>query len=179
MKTIHAAELAFYSECFTCDFEAGVLFRNSRPASHFKTMQGMKLFNSRYAGQQIIAKNPKGYITVKIGKKNMLAHRIIYFLYHSEWPQADIDHINGIRNDNRIVNLRAVNRSINQQNQRAPRSNNTTGFLGVSHRKDLGKYRASIGVDGIKRSLGVFDTPELAHAAYVEEKRKIHVGCTI
>lgn len=98
-------------------------------------------------------------------------------IVHGEYPTNDIDHINGNPSDNNISNLRHVTREVNMQNQRKPRSNNPTGFLGVVKRRD--GFISSITLRKKQRYLGTFATPELAHLAYVEAKRKLHDGCTL
>jgi hypothetical protein len=108
------------------------------------------------------------------------AHRLAWFYVNRCWPRGVIDHEHGHTENNRIANLRDVTRRINQQNQRRPHKDSRTGFLGVTKLKDTGRYQANIAsVDGIKHSLGCFDTPEEAHKVYVEEKRRIHEGCTL
>ena len=95
-----------------------------------------------------------------------------------EWPKEDIDHKNNIRDDNRWTNLREAKNSINQENLHKPYKNNRSGFLGVSI--DNGKYYAAkIQVNKKQYRIGIFHTPELAHAAYVKTKRKLHRGCSI
>jgi hypothetical protein len=118
-----------------------------------------------------------GYVYIKLDNYKYLAHRLAWFYVHGIWPVDQIDHINGDRANNKIINLRSVSRSVNLQNQRQARSHNSTGFLGVSpHRK---KFAARIGVDGKYTYLGSFNTPELAHAAYVDAKRALHPGNTL
>lgn len=120
-----------------------------------------------------------GYRSIKIDGRKHLAHRLAWLYVHGKWPQQDIDHINGVRDDNRIVNLRDVSRSVNLQNQRRARSLTSGGLIGASKRKPQNDWQASIKVDGKKRYLGLFNTPEAAHAAYVAAKRKYHEGCTL
>jgi hypothetical protein len=99
-----------------------------------------------------------------------------------EYPEDDVDHINGIRDDNRYINLRVVTRSVNMQNQRQPRSHyrgRTSKYLGVSFRHERNKWIATINVDGKSRRIGSFDSEEDAHKAYVEAKRKHHKGNTL
>ena len=98
-------------------------------------------------------------------------------LYYKKWPNFDIDHINGDRKDNRIVNLRDATAKINAQNIRKAPVNSSTGYLGVT--KKGSKYRAQISLNGSKKHLGYFDTAEEAHERYVEMKRILHPGCTI
>lgn len=118
-----------------------------------------------------------GYVRIFADRKVYGAHRLAWLLKTGEWPAGHIDHINGDRADNRWSNLRDVSVSTNIQNQRAPKSNNTTGFLGVSQIKS--RYRATIIVKGKQTYLGSFGTPEEAHAVYLAAKRRLHVGCTI
>lgn len=121
--------------------------------------------------------NNRGYVRIRICSVEYLAHRLAWLYMTGGWPKDQIDHINGIRNDNRWANLREADRFINQQNQRKPRPNNVTGFLGVS--PEGNRFVAQIGLRGKKYSLGAYHTPEQAHKAYIEAKRRLHEGCTI
>lgn len=118
-----------------------------------------------------------GYVQFNVDRRQYRAHRLAWFYMTGEWPQQDMDHINGIRHDNRFANLRPSTRSQNQHNQRAPRSNNKSGFLGVYRSNN--RFRALINVEGKKIHLGYFDDPESAHDAYLEAKRKHHAFCSI
>jgi len=121
----------------------------------------------------------QGYREIVFGSKKYKAHRLAWLMVYGEWPDGQIDHINGVRNDNRICNLRVVASAVNTQNQRSVPKHNTTGFLGVHFSKKTGKWRASIKVSMKQVHIGCFDTPEAAHQAYVEKKRELHPGCTI
>lgn len=118
-----------------------------------------------------------GYIRMSIDGKDYLAHRLAWFYVYGEWPKMQIDHINGVRGDNRIKNLREATASINIQNQRNAQPHNKAGFLGVYF--DRGKYKAQIRANGSPRHLGRFITAEDAHRAYVIAKRRLHPGCTL
>ncbi len=83
----------------------------------------------------------------------------------------------GNRSNNRLSNLRDVSQAMNIQNERKPRSNNKSGFLGVKANRGL--WKAEISIDGKTKFLGRFKTPEEAHQVYVEAKRKLHPGCTL
>lgn len=123
--------------------------------------------------------NNEGYCRVSFDSKRYLAHRVAWLYVHGSWPKLDIDHINGNKRDNRLANLREVDRSTNLENQRKPRFENTSsGFLGVTLRKKR-RYVARIQVHGKNIYLGVFDSGIEAHAAYLVAKRKLHDGCTI
>ena len=123
--------------------------------------------------------NANGYIVIQVGGKKYLAHRLAWLYMKGEWPSSQIDHINGVRDDNRLINLRDVTSAENGQNQRKAHSSNTTGFLGVRFHKATKKFRAQITLDGKTRHLGTFHTPEIAHAAYITAKRQLHPTCTI
>ena len=119
----------------------------------------------------------RGYVRVKLLGSMYRAHRLAWFWVTGSWPKQDIDHINGILNDNRFSNLRDVSVMVNQQNLKKAQVNNKTGFLGVNIKGK--KYYATIRINKKKKHIGAFDTPEEAHEAYLSEKRKHHEGCTI
>lgn len=84
---------------------------------------------------------------------------------HGDIGDFFLDHKNGIRNDNRIDNLRLADRSKNGANRPICKSNKT-GFKGVSISKKTGKFKAQIKKNGKVFSLGYFSNPESAHEAY-------------
>ena len=119
-----------------------------------------------------------GYIQIRVDGKQHRAHRLAWLYVHGEMPEHEIDHINGIRTDNRIDNLRAASDAINAQNVRQARTDNkSTGRLGVY--PNGSKFRAVITVSGKLVHLGQFDSAEEASSAYVAAKRKFHLGCTL
>jgi hypothetical protein len=126
------------------------------------------------------ALKPHGYVYIQVNKKNYGAHRLAWIYVNGEMPKGEIDHINGIRNDNRIANLRDVPAAMNQQNQRSPQSDNkTSDFLGVSWHSRSCKWRASITINGTTKEIGKFKTQEEAYFAYVTKKREVHPGCVL
>lgn len=129
------------------------------------------------AGQILGRKNDNGYLLISLLGKEHRAHRLAWMYVYGYMPSLQIDHINGLRSDNRIENLRLANQSLNSQNLRAARSDNRTGLLGVVPNKK--RWSAQICVSGITFHLGTFDTPEIAHQAYLDAKRRLHPGCTI
>ncbi len=115
-----------------------------------------------------------GYILIGINGEGHLRHRLAWLWMTGELPTGEIDHINGIRGDDRWDNLRDVSRSWNQQNQTRAQASNSTGLLGVSFH--AGKYRSRISVDGKETLIGRYDSPQEAYAAYVSAKRRLHAG---
>lgn len=128
-------------------------------------------------GDPVGTDNGHGYIRTSIDGNRYLLHRLAWLWTTGEWPTSMIDHVNGVRNDNRWVNLRLVSNAENGQNRRTARGGGRSGLLGVSPHQ--GKYTSQIHVAGRKIHIGVFDTPEQAHEAYLAAKRRLHPGCTI
>jgi hypothetical protein len=119
---------------------------------------------------KIVTKPSRGYIHPKINGKHVKQHRIIAAAFLGldiTDLKIQVDHINGIRHDNRLENLRLVT---NQQN-----SFNQTKAKGYGWNKQLRKWRAGIGVDGKSQHLGYFDTEEEARDAYLEAKSRLHI----
>lgn len=118
-----------------------------------------------------------GYTDIMIDNHKYLSHRLAWLYMTGEFPEEDIDHIDGTRNNHSFSNLRSVSRTTNVENQRRAQRNNACGFLGVSKRGN--KFLAQIWSRKTYYSLGLFDTPEEAHEAYVSAKRSLHSGCMI
>lgn len=111
-------------------------------------------WNGKFAGKPALTRLGKnGYFGGSIFNKSYTAHRVIWAIVHGEWPKNQIDHINGIRDDNRISNLRAVSAAENQKNMRL-HSHNTSGACGVVRCKRRGKWVAQIMVNGKTKYLG-------------------------
>jgi hypothetical protein len=108
-----------------------------------------------------------GYIGVVIGEKRHFAHRICWAIHFGKWPSDQIDHINGIKIDNRICNLREATNSQNGKNARIP-SNNTSGVCGVTYDKVNKRWRSIIKVNGKQIHLGRWSSFEDAVVARKE-----------
>lgn len=121
-----------------------------------------------------------GYWYIRVDKRLYLAHRIAWIYVYGSLPGAQVDHVNGLRADNRISNLRLATNSQNQQNRKKAQSTSSTGLIGVNTDMRRRKpYQAIIKKDGVSKSLGYFYSPEQANSRYLSEKRKIHEFCTI
>lgn len=114
-----------------------------------------------------------GYRRIRIHRKTYPAHWIAWLYVYGEFPKNEMDHINHIKDDNRISNLRSVTRGENQKN-RSLAKNNTSGVAGVCWSKPSKKWSVSIRVCGVLKSLGLFE--DIKEAKKVREKAKIEYG---
>lgn len=141
--------------------ESGILRWRTRTECGSRTAQ----WNARYAGTVALSYiTQSGYMAGCIDRKFYLAHRIIWALYHGEAPELEIDHVNGIRTDNRISNLRSVSHSQNARNRKIS-SKNTSGTMGVNWNKAEQKWNARIRRRDCEVFLGHFEKLEDAVAA--------------
>lgn len=113
-----------------------------------------------------------GYRTIAILGKRYMAHRLAWIYVHGTLPKQ-IDHINMVRDDNRIANLRPATNAENNWNRKV-QSNNRSGYKGVTYHKQTKKFHAKICANGIKKSLGYYGTAEEAHQAYVKASGELH-----
>lgn len=165
------ASIEYLHECLIYDADTGVMSWRERPASHFKHAQAMRCWNGRYAGP-ITSIGFHGYIIVQLHNRPYMAHRIAWAFVNGAWPSGDIDHINGIRHDNRLENLREVTRAVNNLNKRRY-DRSTTGIAGVNWDEKLGKWRAHITRDKQRHYLGLFTEINAAAAARKDAERRL------
>ena len=115
------------------------------------------------AGSQAGSIHAKGYITIRIHDRLYLAHRLAWYIETGEQPEQ-IDHINGVKDDNRICNLRAATPNQNQHNK-SLNKNNTSGVKGVSWNKSKRKWEARVWLNGKGYRLGRFSDLAMAEVA--------------
>lgn len=118
-----------------------------------------------------------GYVAIYIDYQKNYAHRLAWLYANGCWPDGEIDHRDGVRTNNRLMNLRVVTRVVNMQNRRTANSVSASGLLGAYRKRD--RWVSHLRVNGAIVRLGSFPTAEAAHAAYVAAKRLHHAGCTI
>ena len=125
------------------------------------------LVKNRYG--KIIKSKTSGYKRLQLYAECkiyvLLQHQFAWYFVHGYCPK-EIDHINGIRNDNRICNLRSVTPQQNQWNR-----NTAKGYYFNKRSK---KYKAQIAINTKRIHLGLYDTPEQAREAYLQAKEKYH-----
>lgn len=141
-------------QLFTLDKVTGKLYWKVKPANG--------AFIGKEAGTLHTA---TGYRVVKISNKAYKSHRVIWCMLTGSWPKEEIDHTNGVKDDNRPENLREVTRAQNTCNC-ADYKNNKSGRRGVNWDKNSGKWKAQITLQGKRKHLGLFIDLEEAHEVY-------------
>jgi|CXWL01.1.fsa_nt_gi hypothetical protein len=169
MKKNKLPNLNYLNECFY--YSDGFLFWKIRPDSHFKKTCHFITWNKKYSGKIAGRISKYGYQILFIDKKPYYAHRIIWKIKIGSDPLFDIDHINNVRSDNRIENLRDIEFFNNKKN-RLLNKNNLTGLKGVCFYKD--RYIARIQVNGKNMYLGCFINKEDAYNAYCNASKEHH-----
>ena len=118
------------------------------------------------------SKHHSGYLQVKVDGKYHMVHRIIWGLFNDKIPDnMEIDHINHIRDDNRLENLRLVTRQENRRNQ-SRSVKNTSGVIGVSRYEARNQWQSQIKVNGKNIHLGFYNDFEEAVKVRKEAENK-------
>ena len=152
------------------DPETGKLFWRERTPDVFKDGKHSaesvcNQWNGRNAGKEAFTTdNGHGYRQGSIFNRLYFAHRVIWAMTHNEWPEYEIDHKQGVRHDNRISELRAVDPSENRKNKKLHK-NNTSGYMGVYWYPNSLKWCAQIKVNGRRVHLGYYAQKDDAIAA--------------
>jgi hypothetical protein len=155
--------------------ETGKLFWKRRPITMFafdserhsgkriySAQRACNIWNTRYADKEALTTlNNWGCLHGSIHKQSMLAHRVIWELVTGKPPREEIDHINGNKIDNRLVNLREATPSLNSSN-RGIAINNKSGEIGIFWNAIRERWRAQITQNGKQQFLGEFKTKEEA-----------------
>ena len=153
------------------DPETGFLKWRPRVASDFRGSERRKpetvckAWNTKMANREALGSiDSSGYKCGLVRRKFTLAHRAAWAIHYGEWPEDQVDHINGNRTDNRIENLRAASNQQNQHNKHT--GYGTSQYKGVSWHKRDKVWRADIRINGKRISLGSFKNETDAANAY-------------
>lgn len=144
------------------DPETGEFVWRTRPREMFGTDNAHRTWNTRYAGTRA-GVSTHGYRKIAIDDAKHYAHRLAWLWMYGQWPKELIDHINGVRDDNRIANLREAGKALNALNTRGVPVG-ATGMRGVTRHRS--GYMAQINHEGRHFYLGLYKTAEAAGRAY-------------
>ena len=115
-------------------------------------------------GREVGCISKYGYRLLRLGNRNHMVHRIVWLHFYGEYPPEFIDHINRIKDDNRICNLRAATKQQNNSNTKR-RADNKSGVPGVRLSATGNRWVASIRINRVSYALGSFINFEDAVAA--------------
>ncbi len=165
---------AFLADCLNYNSNTGVISWKVRPREHFKTDGVWKIINSRNAGKDAGSPAANGYLTIRVSGKLLYAHRVAWMLATGDEipPGYMVDHWNGNKADNRLVNLRLATRSQNNCNQ-AQRSYRDLP-KGVHYDKRRGKFLASVRLDGKQYFCGRYATVAEAEMSVRNTRARLH-----
>jgi hypothetical protein len=129
--------------------------------------------NQIQAGTPINTISTSGYIVVQLLGKFLYCHRIAMIMAGIDLKPTDcVDHINGVRTDNRIVNLRIATNSQNAQNSKL-RKHNQSGLKGAKLLQN-GRYGSRIILNKKEYWLGTYATAQEAHEVYKKASMRMH-----
>ena len=173
MVKVKNLTLEYASQCLSYDPETGIFVWKERPQEHYKTINGWKIFIGKFANKIAGKNNENDYSYIKIDKKVYASHQLAFLFMEGKFPDTEVDHINGIKNDNRWVNLRKSNRYLNNYNTKV-KKNSASGIKGVFFNKKANLYFSTIRVYGKRIHLGYFKTKEECAKARKEAELKYH-----
>jgi hypothetical protein len=131
--TIRLPSVEYLRECFDYDPEAGELRWKTRPREHFTTTNVWATMNTKVGGKVAGNIARTGYRVVTIGLREYSVHRVVWKLMTNEEPPPELDHVNGVRTDNRWCNLRAANRY--EQGYNRERGKNNTSVKRLAEKR--------------------------------------------
>lgn len=142
---------------------------------HYDPMTGEFVWRANRGGKACAGSiagtiKDNGYVTISVNSRRYYAHRLAWLYIHGVWPCHQLDHIDGDKTNNTIMNLREATHS--QNNACRPHNVGVTGLRGVTPLRN--RYIAQIKFSRKRIHLGVFDTPEEAHAAYCKAAQELH-----
>ena len=156
-KGMENSNRKLFHECFI--YAEGNLIWKERPVHHFGSKKAQSITNTNFAGSiagtaNTSKKSATTYIAIEIKGKAYKAHRIIWEMFNGPVPEnMIIDHIDGDGSNNRLNNLRLVDKISSMHNLPKQKSN-TSGVVGVCWHKAANKWQSRISINGIRIDLG-------------------------
>jgi len=158
----------YLREIFDYDLGTGILKWKWRDYAN-------KSWNTRFAGK-VVGNENDGYVKVMINGISYFAHRIVYCYVHGYFSEHLIDHKNGVRNDNRICNLREVSQSCNIKNVKGLRKSNTSGITGVCWDSYRNRWKTSVHKNKKQIHAGYYE--DFTDAVIARYKAELDAGYT-
>ena len=134
-------------ECLNYDPETGIFRWKKRPIHHFPSTHSANQSNSHFEDKQAGSIDKIGYLVIVLSQKRHKAHRLAWLMINGNMPKSCIDHVNGVKTDNRFMNLREATVSQNSRNSKL-RSSNSSGHKGVTWSNDRNKWIGRVMIDG-------------------------------
>ena len=159
--------------------DTGQLTWKARRPAHFTHCKRdpawvCRIWNAKYEGRPAFGRREHGYIAGRVFGTHVYAHQVAFAIMTGQWPEEQIDHVNGRRSDNRWRNLRRVDPAQNARNSAISRSN-SSGVVGVSWNREKRRWWAYIHREkGRRHLLGSFSSKADAVAARKAAER--HYG---
>jgi hypothetical protein len=162
----------YIRECVIYDPLTGLFTWRHRPLRHFMSVRSYNMWNAKHAGREPSRSvNSRGYMGIMINKTKHQAHRIAWLYMTGGMPKLDVDHIDGIKTNNKFENLRLATRAENGRN-RGHNKNSAIGIKGVHWSKSNKRWISQIGKGRKKLYLGSFENPE--DASYIAAAKELH-----
>lgn len=161
------------NQLFRYNEKTGEIWHRARRPEEFTSERAWRLWSVRYVNRIATSNHKAGYLTVRVGPRNHLAHRVAYKIWFGVEPPSVLDHINGDKADNRIANIRPASKVTNGFN-RGPDRDSRTGYKNVTYVRRANRYTSCFTAHGVRYYVGCFRTAEEAYEAYVAKAKKIH-----
>ena len=131
----------------------------------WKPRQNDPKFNNRFAGKEALCEiRNDGYLGGRVNGERLLAHRVVWYFETGNWPNKQIDHIDGNPKNNKFENLREASNAENSRNSKSRKG--SSKYKGIYWRSDKSLWRVQLMIDGKRKEIGHFKDEKEAARAY-------------